>query len=306
MKHIIEKWLSLQTSIHEFHNPKSIYTHNVIEAIKRIRALGKFIEENEEGMQTWLQEYLQRNREEVFLRYWLETGNEYLLKYLEDKRENGHIHSRITEWASMFENAAFPTYDGSFDKAKTIVKTIIRRMDPDLCDDEETLAIHKDKQCVSNGWYCDYCEDLEQSWKQKLIQQAKQSNNVFLNKSLHDNFIKEVLQSSIVHRIPNPWAFPKIYNGLYAFFEKPIETKEEMFEKAKKQRSVYQVQGKTPFQSCTELLSMLSMYCTGWSIQLRATDSEWHVFRYMMNKLETLLYVIPLDLAKCKEIEEMF
>ena len=306
MKHIIDKWLLLQSDIQEFKNPKSIYHNNVIEAIGRTRLLGKHIQQNLDEIQQWLSSYLNNNRAEIYLRYWLETGNEYLLHYLDNKQDHHHIHSRIHEWASFFDDSTFLTYDISFANAKEIVKNAVNRMDPNLCNDPLILDIHKGRDCVSNGWFCDYCEDLEHSWKNKLVEQAKQTNNVFLNKSLHDEFVNSVLNSPIVSLIPNTWTFPKIYNGLYSFSEKPLETMEDMIQKARETRNVYEKQGQTPFQACTDFISTVFSYSSGFSIQQSQMTKEWKIFRYFMNKMDVVLYVLPIDLAQCREIEDMF
>ena len=299
MKPILTRWIELQSKIHEFHNPKSPYKHNVKMAIQYTQELGKHIQEHMPTIETWLHTYLDTNRKEICIRYWLETANEYFLHWLDKKCDDGHISSRIHEWDAMLEAEDI---NMRFDQAKKIVKETIHHMDPDLCDDPDILQIHKDKPCVSNGWYCDLCYDLEFAWKAKLVQQLTQSEHVLLNRSLHDEVCNRAKQTA---QIPPSWVFPKIYNGLYSHSETPIETRDDMVQAANKRRSVYKKQGKTPFQACEEFLSIVYSLDSGWFLQQWQIDTDWKMFRHCMNKMEVVSYVVPLDLVRAREIEDM-
>ena len=303
---IIETWLELQTRIQEFLNPKSIHRNNVLNVLKHTRKLASHILDNAEDIQNWLNTYLATHREEICIRYWLESATEAFSKSLENRIFTEHIHSRIEEWDALFDDSMFGPYAVRYADAKEIVIQTLRRKNPELCDDEEILAKHKDKPCVSNGWSCDRCEDVEYAWARKLIQQAQATNHVLLNRSHHEECLRRILQSPIAKRIPTTWSLPTIYNGPYAWSEIPIETRDAMVQEAQICRGMYAKQGQTPFQACNGFVSILFRYSTGWSLQESELRTDWSMFRYLYTKLETVLHVIPLDLVRCQEIEEMF
>jgi len=292
---ILETWVELQTKILAFH--KGPYKHNIVHAIHNIRNLANHIQEHLATIQAWLNTYLDANREELCIRNWLETANEYFLHWLDTKQDYGHISSRIHEWDAMF-----PDDTVCFSQASTIVRRTVQQMNPDLCDDPDILETHKDKPCVSNGWYCDMCDDIEHAWKAKLVRKVTQSEHVLLNRSLHDAFWNKVKGST---HIPTTWTFPKIYNDAYSLYEKPIETKEGMIQAANSRRRVYTKQGKTPFQACEEFLSVLSSLDSGWTIQGHQIDTDWKIFRQCIHKMDIVSYVLSLDLVRCREIEDM-
>jgi hypothetical protein len=296
---ILQRWLDLQTTIGQFHNRTHVRYHNVNEAIQHTRLLFEHIAQHSKPIQDWLDVYLAEHRTEICLRYWLESGHEYCMQYLEHGHAYTPMHARRQEWDTLFQGPTFRSYDVGWEQALQIVQRARRNMDVEICRDEAILAIHKDKPCVSNGWYCDLCDDMEHAWKRAVKQQVLQSKHVLLNKSLHEEFLTRAIQSEVVQRIKKDWEFPIVY-------EPNVETLEGIQKCVQERRSVYAKQGKTPYQACTEFLSILAHSTTGCWISQSHLQTDWEVFQHLMCRLPVIHHAIPIDLQRCKEIEDMF
>ena len=281
---ILQRWLELQSAIAHFHNRTHVRYHNVKEAIQYTRLLFEHIAQHTNTIQDWLDAYLAKHRTDICLRYWLESGYEHCMECLEHGHAYTPMHARRQEWDILFQGPTFRSYDVGWEQALQIVQRARRNMDVEICRDETILAIHKDKPCVSNGWYCDLCDNMEHAWKRVVKQQVLQSKHVFLNKSLHEAFLAEAMQSK---QVDSDWSYP-------------TEPFADM--QTRVQRSMYAKQGKTPYQACEEFLSILRRDV--W-ISPNLLETDWQLFQHLMDKLPTILYVMPIDRPRCEEIDEM-
>lgn len=67
----------------------------------------------------------------------------------------------------------------------------------------EIEAMHENKPCDFNGWYCWHCDDQEHEVYKLQQQLIKASRNIFINESLKEPFIKDALEANL--QPPNSW-----------------------------------------------------------------------------------------------------
>jgi hypothetical protein len=67
----------------------------------------------------------------------------------------------------------------------------------------EIEAMHENKPCDFNGWYCWHCDDQEHEVYKLHQQLIKASRNIFINESLKEPFIKAALEANL--QPPNSW-----------------------------------------------------------------------------------------------------
>ena len=166
MKDIYDTWKQLFKRIYDFEIPHNIHENDSVYAIKAIREAAAYILEHLPIMKAWCQNYLEEHKTEIFLRYWLYHVQKHMESKARLKFSNSSGHEKLREpflidWAKYF-----PMDD--FEKALVLVNEVVEKYDISNCDDEKILSSHNGIPCETNGWFCSYCDDMEDTWHSKL------------------------------------------------------------------------------------------------------------------------------------------
>jgi hypothetical protein len=210
IKSTVLKWNTICNNIADFNRKgRPLYT-NVLEVIKNIKEFTNDIKLNRDRFNSILNQYLSENRAEIWIQFWIEHA----------KKDELHTTYRPSplnpsfeyEWTTYLVNID-PKYDVSYENAQTMMNRMKSLRDISNCDDPAILAIHEGLECEGNGWFCWHCDSMESKWDNKLLNELKSSNNVFLNPTLEKEFINYAKDILV---IPESWAPPteySCYNG---------------------------------------------------------------------------------------------
>ena len=308
MNTILVEWKRLHDDIFAFDDNKHPHYQNVKRAIEAVEALRTFIQASLPVIDTWLQTYLDANRTELFLKFWLHHGTLHADVYM-DRRAVLDVYPEFAQQWTTAIPALVGTTNTTLEDADRHITDYFNQKDPSNCDVEEILAHHKDKRCESNGWFCWYCEDVEHFWDSHLKNQLKASTNLFLNKSLQPAFLEAMVHRSVP--IPADWHPPTLrfdeYRGSYGYNNRPRQaffTKEELIHDAQERRESYKKDGKTPYQCMREVLERVK-YDDVWRLAY-GMKTEFDAFRFFWAYSSVIRQVIEHDGARCREIQELF
>jgi hypothetical protein len=152
-----------------------------------------------------------------------------------------------------------------------------------VCEDPDIAAIHEGKPCEGNGWYCDLCEDVDMKWEQKVGQELRALDNMFLNKERREELVQTWLEKHRDQTVPRP---PK------ADFLTSLEI-------ARKTRDKAQHVG-TPMQCLREFLG--SVYLEGGLHLATTRHGPWYAFAELWGNVEVLEALLPEDQERVKDI----
>jgi len=267
----INKWKKVYTTITEFDKKTSVQYTNVISTSNNIKDLATTIKSNIPTFKTIINQYLLDNRKEIWLRYWIQETSTLLIHKLNGYRY--HISYIVDplfekEWSTV-ENMVFPdTYNTLYRNAVAIIDTVKSKKSLLDCDDQSILALHEGKECQRNSWGCGICERMSYNWNQKLIKEALNTNNIFLNTKLQEEFIQ---YAKNIITIPDSW--------------EPAKKHTCSIQKTYKNNA-------TTIQNLRELIG--SMYNWGLSHRLK-TDSEYSTFISMWSYMDEITPVLDND-----------
>jgi hypothetical protein len=296
---LIKEWKIKYTAIKDFENKESPYYNNVFRAIQCCRETATFLTETIPLLKQWVYNYLEHNRNQIWLRIWIKNATDSILLPLEDTRYITKLHHRfLLEWPGNIQYNS-ELYSIDYNEAKEKAIEITEKIDLDNCDIPEILSIHEGRACESNGWFCWICDDMQIKWEKHLQTNIKKTKNIFINKSLQEDFI-----NSCEVNIPRTWYPPKLYGDNYSM----TYSKNEFYESALKSRREYSIISNTPVQSIKTVLLNVSHYSSsGWYLQWNTkTDTEINTFLALWSLLDVLPFCIDLDLKKCNEIMALF
>lgn len=199
IKTTVLKWNAIYNKIKEFNQKGSPLYTNVLEVIKNIKELVNDITVCRDRFNVILNQYLSENRAEVWLRFWIEHT----------KKKPIPLNTSFEhEWATYLPlRSVDPKYDISYENAQSMTNRMESLRSISNCDDPTILAIHEGRECEGNGWFCWHCDDMESRWHDKLLNELKSSNNVFLNTVLESEFI-EYAKGIVAILIPDSWTPP--------------------------------------------------------------------------------------------------
>jgi hypothetical protein len=306
MNNILVEGKRLHDDISAFDDNKHPHYQNVKRAIMALEALRAFIQASLPVIDAWLQTYLDANRTELFLKFWLHHGTLHADVYI-DRRVVLDVYPEFAQQWTATVPALVGTTNTTLEDADRQITDYFNQRDPSNCDIEEILAHHKDKRCESNGWFCWYCEDVEHAWDSHLKNQLKASTNLFLNKSLQPAFFVAMAH----HQVPADWRPPverfDEYRGSYRPEHRPrqaVFTNEDLLQDAQRRREPYKKDGKTPYQCMKEVLERVK-YDDVWRLEY-GMKTEFDAFRFFWAYSSVIRQVIDLDGARCREIQELF
>jgi hypothetical protein len=275
---------------------------NVYENITHELKCMNFVEKHYERVEAALDTYIEESRKKpTFLREWLVHGLHQITQYI----YNSHLIMTpdIKEvWPMFFEETPFEDYDISYDSACDTLNKMKDKLQMRHCDDEEILAIHKNKRCDCM-YMCSYCEEMESQWKKKVHDMFSSPRHIFLRPALQDEFIEKWLAANKTYSAYQ-WPPTKVYyqGDVYKRYSiTTITDFAEMCNFIKNNREQYKQEGKTPLQ-CHDELSRDIQYLFG---SIRPNQSDIAIFIKLWNKIDIVPIWLNYDKARCKEILEM-
>jgi hypothetical protein len=292
IQEILNTWNLFYKRILEFEEKKNIHENDPTYALKAIRQAAAYITQQIPILKAWGDNYLEVNRTEIFLRYWLNHVYKHMDAVSWRRKTNVSNHNKLrepfrTHWAKYFSM-------DDFEKALCLAEYAGSKKFIENCDDEEILAIHKDKVCNGYWWGgCDYCEPMEAAWHSKLYK-IFDTPNIFLNESLHEEFI-EAHKHLIIDCEP-----PKTYLKFHSTF-----TYDEAISYINEARD-YHKQGQTVNQCVKHMLNPLSSCVLGWfPYYSTIPEKPLDIFFSLWSYLDVLPYIIEKDLEECTYIERL-
>lgn len=159
------------------------------------------IESNE--MRLWCDAYLEEHRQLLFVKYWTEHGWSLLNRFNEGTGNVRFLPS-LQEVCPRFQEDVPELYK-EFQDAYDAIVEVNAKQDIKFCDIKEILSIHEGKPCRYNDWYCWDCEDMEEKWHSSLLSTLRAKQNVFLNKYVKEEFVKEKTEAKVA---PPDWKPP--------------------------------------------------------------------------------------------------
>lgn len=222
-KDIFIEWERLLKNINEFNKNTSSYFHNAPYAFYKCKDLLEFMKKERIVLEEWCRKCLQKNRNQIYVRYWLDQGWNFLnghnhgtgnLRFLSDPTNLQIIFQQ--EW-NKINHLIGNKSEYNFKEAFESVKEAHEKQDIVYCDQSE---IKKEHICKSNGWYCDDCEDMEYSWHRYLIKKIQESQNIFLNKECKRMFLEK---ANTIELVPEGWE-PPLNNPLTQIQDIDIKT----------------------------------------------------------------------------------
>jgi len=275
---------------------------NVYENIKHAMICMDIVENHLETVESILEAYIiNAPQNPTFLREWLLYGLQHITQCV-----HSHYIPMIPDakelWPMFFEETTFEHYDISYYSAQDTLNKMKAKLQLQHCDDEDILALHKDKRCDCM-YMCSHCEEMESRWKKKVHDLFSSPHHILLRPALQAEFVEKWLAAN-----PNysayKWPPTKVYfQGEYyrPYNKVPITDFAEMCVYIKHDREKYKQGGKTPLQCHDELsrdLQALFNY-------IQPTQSDIAIFINLWNKIDLVPIWLNYDKARCKEILKM-
>lgn len=307
IKPVLEEWHKLYKEVEAVSDKKSNVYRNVTEGVQRLRRCGNYILFNLPAIKEWCEDYLSANRKEVWLRFWLSHASEHFLDKVDDTRYGTVLSPNFAEeWAAVMTGWVDSSggFDVSIASLKSLMNEMHEKMDVLFCDVPEIRAIHEGLECVSNGWYCDYCDDTEFRWHRYLRTEIKKSRNIFLNREIQEEFVQGALADPDIV-IPETWRPPVIF---------PQRTLVEHTLNWHHIRQSYTSRlGGTPIQYLSDVLEPVTSYtdggwwfCSSGRLYFRAPTqlTDFLNFFKIWPHLTTLAEIVAVDLKQVAVIEQ--
>jgi hypothetical protein len=271
--------------------------------IQHFRELAEFIKTHEPAMHQWMMTYLEKHRNEIFLKWWSTHVSEWAKDHAQRFPTKKLHPDAKEEWDRIFGNDPAT----SFASAKRITLDIHNLADVKKCDNPAILAIHEGKECDDDMWDCSKCDTQEHDWKTELQQRLLHSSHPLLNveKTYKDSTWK---YNDIMNTLGD-WAPPHFWGDIYDENYKEIDCYdfEEYIEYMRKIRQKdYGKKGQTPMKAIDTLLSLTCHY-GGWDNEYHKNyKTEYEIFILLWNKLDLIPLSMELDLERIRQIEEMY
>ncbi len=284
-KELFIEWERLVKSLKDFHSETSDSFHNAPYALQKCKDLLKFMKKETPSIREWCTNYLEENRHELYVKYWLEHGWNHLNQHnggtgnLRFPPRSSDIHpefqdnwERIHVYMGVREESNFTTAVNLFMEAHKI-------HNPSNCHIEEINKYHEGKACDFNGYYCWYCEDVEDRWHYYLKKNLQAANNVFLNKDVKEKFLKKATEAKLAL---DTWK-PPITNSHIRSIN--LETN-----------------GKTATQIMHKIVEFASWQIQIWNLRTKSDYEKFNELWLFLESLDSKLCVLEDALQKVEEI----
>lgn len=273
---ILREWFWRIKQINDIDDQETVAFGNVSLAIERFQELAAFIQAYLPTLTTWMTDYLDKNRSEIFIRYWGE------MIHSEAMQTHPRVVPRLLqakqEWDSVFgKDPALCTT-----LSDRVVKKTREMWNVSNCDDPTILAIHEGKEHYSScEWFgCDHCEEQEHAWHRELIRRMTESSHPLLNpkkRTFLSYHFKSELNEVVVQQ---KWEPPRSTEPRKPFPEEKL--------------------GQTIIQ---RFRSMLPIFIDGWSLSYQYEKDPYKQFFQLWNTLDGIMGVIQNDLLMMIDLE---
>jgi hypothetical protein len=302
---ILEEWQSRTDDIDNFKNERSPYHNNGLRVLTLFRTLAAFLQEKEPLLRSWMMSYLNNKRVYIFGLWWNRHFTKWAVNQVEDTHpEKESLHPAIEDqWNTILGT----DHEDKVSVAKRMVEYYHTRQDVKDCDDITIKAIHEGRNCISNGWFCDYCETQELLWKSERVRRIKTCHHPLLNEEqcgylacYHKEKHPELCSWEPLHVWSRTFLSSRTTKYIYDWneYKDYLQTSRER---------CYTKTGQTPRQAIEDFL-WETEYHTG--ILNISYSTKWHkefdVFCKLWNRLDTISVSLEYDLKRVEEIQAMF
>jgi len=275
---------------------------NVYENIKHMMSCIDFVENHLETTETALEAYvINAPQNPAFLREWLLYGLQHITQCVHSPYIN-MIPDAKEIWPMFFTETTFENYDISFYSAQDTLNKMKAKLQLQHCDDEEILAIHKNKRCDCM-YMCSYCEEMGSQWKKKVHDMFSSPHHILLRPALQAEFVEKWLAAHPSY-LAYKWPPTKVYyqgDRYRPYHKDPITDFADMCIYIKEDREKYKQGGKTPLQCHDELSRDLQSLFSC----IYPKQSDIAIFMNLWNKIDLVPLWINYERGRCKEILEM-
>lgn len=291
--------------IHEFENKTGHYYHNGKRVIQLFKELAEFLRTHEPAMRQWMMEYLDKNRKEIFVKWW----SNHVSEWAKDVRNHNNItlHPNTQqEWDTIFGDDKATC----FELAHRVGTEARSRYDFKNCDDLTILAIHEGKEHDGTCWGCDLCDEQTHAWETELVRRITNSCHPLLNpdkgKYLHYGWrhkekVAMICDQEPPHRWGTVYSEERYHRGTMCY---TLEEYEAFMRRTRRKK--YGETGQTPKQAIEPILYE-AVYHGGWGIRyFENYKTEYDAFICLWNTLDLMPLSFELDLRRLQEVEEMY
>ncbi len=289
---------------------------NCIAAAANAKELVSFLQSSEPILRTWMNNYLAKNRETIFVKSYssliLQWNKDLNLKFYIDKPQYIYVKE---QWDRIFGSK--PAY--CFNLMEKVVLAAANRLctysadfiaHQNLCDDLTILAIHEGQVCSGDNWDgCYTCNTQYDMWKDELCRRLYESQHPLLNPNARCSWrIRECFREN---PLSDDWLPIHHWcrNNRYCSNSHPLcYDFNEFCDKMKIQLSTsYSSKGYTPSSACSSFLSDLC----NWALMdprdyKKDFTKEYEVFDFLWNSLDIIRESYDLVLERAQEITDMF
>lgn len=300
---VFKEWEARVDSIREFEKKESSYYHNGKRVIQLYRELLDFLRSHEPAWRQWMTDYLEKNRKEIFVKWWVTHVDKWVH---ENHNYNSiQLHPKTQEeWDNIFGDDPATC----FELAKRVVMDARTRYDFSHCDDLTIKALHEGKEHSGGWWGCDICDTQEELWKTEMSRRVRQSAHPLLNpdksKCLHYYWRHKEKLNTLGN-----WTPPHVWGTINTtrFDSHTCYDFEEYSTYLRLERTKnYSQTGQTPCQAIETLLN-ISRYNSVATINYYENyETEFNAFVLLWNKLDLFQLSFDLDLARLRQIEDMY
>ena len=273
---ILREWFWRIKQINDIDDQETVAFGNVSLAIERFQELAAFIQAYLPTLRAWMTEYLDKNRSEIFIRYWGEILHDEAFRT--HSRTNPCVLQAKQEWDSVFgQDPASCTA-----LSDRVAKETRKIWNVSHCDDPTILALHEGKEHYSScEWFgCDHCEDQERAWHSELHRRMIQSSHPLLNpkkRVLISYSFRSELNEVVVQQ---KWEPPR-----------PTEPRKSFPEEKCGQTLIQQFR------------SFLPILIDGWSLSYHYEKDPYKQFFQLWNTLDGIMDIIKNDLLMMIDLE---
>jgi hypothetical protein len=248
-----------------------------------------FLKDESSSLRNWCNKFLEENRNELYVKYWLEHGWNHLNRHNEGTGNlrfpptPSELHPEFLVYWEHIRSALGESEQNDFRFALRKLMDTHQIHEPSYCDVPEINKIHEGNPCRSNGWYCDDCEDMEHRWHRHLLENLKGTNNVFFVEKEKGLFLQKAIEANIAPQYwKPPSSNPRIGNH--------------------RNKINLQIDGKSHIQIMYKIVEFSSWLVYIYKYKSKDSFTKFNELWIFLEALEPKLEVLE---NACKQVEEL-
>ena len=279
------EWERLVKSIRDFNESSSDYFHNAPYALQKCKDLLEFMKKEAPTLREWCNRYLEENRDELYVKFWLDHGWNHLNTHnggtgnLRFPPRQEDLHQEFLGVWERIRRLMGEREENDFQFALTKLMDTHRIHDIEFCRIQEILDIHEGKPCDSNGWYCWLCDDMNEIWHRYLLNSLKETKSIFFDKNEKEIFLHKAIEEKLA---PFGWKPPSTTSSI-----EPI---------------TLETDGKTATQIMYTIVKFASWKIQIWNLN---TKNKYETFCELWGFLESLEPKLEVLEGACKQVEQI-